>query len=407
MASASAEKSLVQAHYDSLAMEAEREESQGSSSATVFGKQEVVAEDSGFVAGPASPGRLAARNGAATAVITQPLPATPLLPSRPALPPYSGPASSAHEAALEQQQQQQAHQPGSGRKKMVQRYPGLPALDYRLYQPPLFVLSSDKTTIKSSAPYLSATATALAGLVRAQATVPPKPMIEITGSRGNHRPDFAVKLNLMSLLVAEEPRRRLNYVRCVGRGELALRGGSRAAMMPTVETNSSAGAEEEVEAWCRRFCEDTAAAKVFVLERQVANLDLSWLEGQIRSLVAATGYRGAVSVTFPVAHARVVVQSPDRVNKFFTTVTTLFTGKSTYEVVKAVWPFATHKNGEIGRQCAVQSEETWWKEWRDPLRHAISTKRHGWVTNEDKLEALMEDVGKTVGAVDWGPNLST
>jgi hypothetical protein len=85
-------------------------------------------------------------------------------------------------------------------------------------------------------------------------------------------------------------------------------------------------------------------------------------------------------------------------------VTTLFAGKQKYEVVKAVWPFATHRAGEPGRKCTVQSEETWWREWRDPLKFAIASKRKGWVTNEDKLEALMEGVGKGIAAVDWGPD---
>jgi hypothetical protein len=35
---------------------------------------------------------------------------------------------------------------------------------------------------------------------------------------------------------------------------------------------------------------------------------------------------------------------------------------------------------------------------------AIATKRHGWVTNEDKLEALMEAKPSTEPVnVDWGP----
>lgn len=98
-----------------------------------------------------------------------------------------------------QQQQQPPHQP--------QEYPGLPRLDYRLYSPPLFELSSDCTTIKSTAPHLSSTAEALTALVRAQATVPPKPQVHITNKRGS-KVDFAVKLNLLPLLVPEEAGRR-------------------------------------------------------------------------------------------------------------------------------------------------------------------------------------------------------
>ncbi len=302
------------------------------------------------------------------------------------LPPYSGPASSS-----------QSTLPQRPPPKGPQRYPGLPRLDYRLYSPPLFELSSDHTAIKSTAPYLSATVAALVSLTRAQSTVPPKPQIHITGHRGR-KADFAVKLNLMPLLVPEDGRQRMDYIRCVGEGELALRGGSKLDVRPDV---GQGGLEE----WCRRYVEDAAQVKVFVLERQVVNLDIGWLEGQIRSLVATTNYKGVVTVAFPVTHARVVVQSPDRVNKFFTSVTTLFSGKNTYEVVKAVWPFATHKSGEPGRRLAVQSEETWWREWRDPIKYAIATKRRGWITNEDKLEAIMEGKGKGLSTVDWGPEV--
>jgi hypothetical protein len=301
------------------------------------------------------------------------------------LPPYSGPSS-----------ESQVNLPQRPAPRGPQRYPGLPRLDYRLYSPPLFELTSD-CNIKSTAPYLSSTVGALVSLVRAQSTIPPKPQIHIRGNRGR-RVDFDVKLNLMPLLIPEDPRQRMDYLRCVGQGEPALRGGAKRATLPDV------GPDEGLEAWCRRFVEDPAPVKIFTLERQVANMDINWLEGQIRSMVAATNYKGVVAVTFPVTHARVVVQSPDRVNKFITSVTTLFSGKNQYEVVKAVWPFATHKNGEQGRRCAVQSEETWWREWRDPIRFAIATKRTGWVTNEDKLEAIMEGKGKGVSTVDWGPD---
>lgn len=200
----------------------------------------------------------------------------------------------------------------------------------------------------------------------------------------------------MPLLVPDDPRQRIDYIRCVAEGEVALRGGTK----PSTEPEVGDGGLEE---WVRRFVEDTRSVKSFTLERVVANLDVNWLEGQIRSMIASIGYKGIVTVTFPVTHAKVVVQNPDRVNKFFTSVTTLITGKNKYEVVKAVWPFATHKNGEAGRRCVVQSEETWWREWKDVVRYAIATKRQGWVTNEDKLESIMEGVGKGLSTVDWGP----
>jgi len=300
-----------------------------------------------------------------------------------ALPPYSGPSTAAV-----------SPQPRTPVPKAPQRYPGLPQLDYKLYSPPMFTLSQDCTAVVSKAPYLSSSVAALLSLVRAQSTVPPKPQVHITGNRGR-KTDFAVKLNLMNLIVPDDPRNRMDYIRCVGNNELALRGGTKPDVQPDV-------GEGGLEAWCRRFVDDNSGVKLFVLERQVANMDINWLEGQIRSMVAATEYKGVVTVSFPVTHAKVVVQNPDKVNKFFTSMTTLFSGKNTYEVVKAVWPFATHKAGEPGRRCAVQSEETWWREWKDPIRYAIASKRKGWVTNEDKLEAIMEGKGKGISIVDWG-----
>ncbi|KAF3064257.1 hypothetical protein GL218_02015 [Daldinia childiae] len=279
--------------------------------------------------------------------------------------------------------------------KGPQYYPGLPILDYRQYLPPLFDLSPDSITITSKANYLSENAGALATLVRSLATVPPKPQIIIQGNRGR-KLDFSIKLNLMNLLVPNDPKDRLDYLRCVSKDEVALRGGSDPGLKPDF------GADNGLEAWCDRFVKDSTTIKSFTVERVVANFDTNWLEGQVRSLVASTDYKGQVTVQFLITHAKVIIQNPDKHNKFLTSVTSLFSSKSKYEVVKAVWPFATSKNGEQGRKCVVQSEKTWWEEWRDPIRFAIGTKRQGWVTNEDKLECIMEGRGKGIKLIDWG-----
>lgn len=394
-------------------------------------------------------------------------------------PPYSGPITTTTTAATtasplspatEQQQLQQRQQ------APPQRYPGLPTLNYHLYSPPGFELSEDCTAIKSTAAYLSATTAALVSLIRAQATIPPKPQIHIVSS------DFSLKLNLMSLLVPDDvggggervgqnqtqqfgggsgggsrtSEAPMHYIRCVAPGEMALRGGTRPSLEPAypdrnyngegnnsnrnlndaqnnnnsnnININNTNNNIDLVEAWARRFVEDPAPVKSFILERTVANLDTNWLEGQIRTLIASLGYKGDVSVTFPITHARVIIQSPDRVNKFFTNLTTFFAGgKRRYGVVKVVWPFAScgraelleegrvdgstsnnnHNNnnnnntratasGMMRRVCAVQSEDQWWREWSQPIRFAIAAKRTGWVTIEDKLEALMEGKGKDI-----------
>ncbi|KAI1204922.1 uncharacterized protein F4807DRAFT_445019 [Annulohypoxylon truncatum] len=296
-------------------------------------------------------------------------------------PPYSSPADNTVDPQL---------------PKGPQYYPGLPILDYRQYLPPMFELSADTTAITTKANYLSENPKALASLLRSLATVPPKPQVLIQGRR-DRKTDFSLKLNLMNLLVSNGAHDRLDYLRCVGKDEMALRGGTEPGLKPHF------GIDNGLEAWCDRYVKDSASIKTFTLERVVANLDTNWIEGQVRSLVASTDYKGQVIVQFPVTHAKIIVQNPDKHNKFLTSVTSLFSSKSKYEVVKAVWPFATGRNGEPGRRCVVQSEKTWWEEWRDPIKYAIATKRKGWVTNEDKLECIMESKGKGISLVDWGP----
>lgn len=189
-------------------------------------------------------------------------------PRSPTPPPYSGPSTPAQEPTPSPSSPPAAlHNP-----KPPPRYPGLPLLDYRLYHPALFDLSADKVTIKSSVPYLSTSADALVALVRQQATVPPKPQIHVVGRRGSSptsgRVDFSIKLNLMALLVPEDPRQRMDYLRCVGPGEVAFRGGSKPSTVPEVEGDGG------LEAWAARFVADGASVKQFVLERAVVNLDV-------------------------------------------------------------------------------------------------------------------------------------
>jgi hypothetical protein len=140
----------------------------------------------------------------------------------------------------------------------------------------------------------------------------------------------------------------------------------------------------------------------FIFERVVTNWDTSYLEGRLHSLIASLSYRGLVEIRFPITHNRVVVQSPDKVNRLFTNVTQLFTGTKKYAVVKAVWPYASVPPGVANRKFAVQSEEAWWNDWKDAIRGAVLSRRKGWVTVEDRLESLMTPPkdGGPVG--EWG-----
>ncbi|KAK1979375.1 hypothetical protein LZ30DRAFT_726420 [Colletotrichum cereale] len=325
---------------------------------------------------------LASRTSSHDVTVNHPNPLEP--------PPYSSPSEDSQTSIS-----QDSHSL-SGTPLASPYHTGLPRLDYKLYSPPHFTLSPDCTTLSSKADHLTASASALVSLIRTQASIPPKPLIHIRGNRGR-TVDFDFKLNLMSLLVSDDASRRMDYIRCVAPGELAFRGGARPDVLPEV-------GNRELEEWCRRFVEDAAPVKSFALERVVANLDTLYIEGQIRSLIASTQYKGQIHISFPVTHAKVKVKSAEKPSKLYMGMKNLFSSRHKYEVIQSVWPFASARNGEDGRRWMVQSEEVWWREWRDSIKYAMAQKRQNgaYVTNEDKLEALMEGKGKGVASIDWG-----
>ena len=141
----------------------------------------------------------------------------------------------------------------------------------------------------------------------------------------------------------------------------------------------------------------------FTLERTVVNWDTSYIEGCLLSLISSTSYKGHVTITFPLTHNLVVVRSPDKVNRFFSNVTSLFVGTKKYEVIKSVWPYANIERGEPGRRCVVQSEDAWLNDWKSVIKYAVVGRRQGWLTAENKLELLMEPVigEQQVKPPDW------
>ncbi|KAL3420105.1 hypothetical protein PVAG01_08604 [Phlyctema vagabunda] len=295
-------------------------------------------------------------------------------------PPYSGPSTSSMSIP----------RPISPAAKT---YPGLPKLDYRQYSPPNCILSSDQTTLKSSHPEYSKNPTVLSSLIQSLATVPPKPQIRIKGTL-HGTVHFDVKLNMMNLIVPDEKRLSMNYVRLIGPGEKGWRGETK----ETISPNAKGGLEE----WCGRFCTDPAPVRQFVLERNVINWDTSYLHGRLLSLLSNISYPGQITITFPSTHTKVVIRSPDKVNRFFSDVTSFFTGTKRFEVVKSIWPYADVERGEDGRRCAVQSEDVWFDEWKDAIRHAVLMKTIGWVTVEDRLEFLMEPKLRDGKLAEWG-----
>jgi len=142
----------------------------------------------------------------------------------------------------------------------------------------------------------------------------------------------------------------------------------------------------------------------FILERAISNWDTSYLQGRLLSLIASTSYRGHVTITFPITHSKVLIRNPDKINKFISSVTKVFTGTRKYEVVKSVWPYADveRESGGGRRKCVVQDEESWFVNWRDCIKYAAVGGRKGWVTVEDRLEFLMEPRVGEKGATGTG-----
>lgn len=141
----------------------------------------------------------------------------------------------------------------------------------------------------------------------------------------------------------------------------------------------------------------------FSLHRQIANFPTTILEGMVRTLLAATKYRGKVTVEFPVQFAEVIVQRQS--GNWFTNMLRLYPTKK-YEVVQTVWDVAStgessnttastststatqqHQQHQMGRAGLVAQE--WWREWQYAIWNAVIKRRVGWVTIEDWIETKM------------------
>lgn len=68
--------------------------------------------------------------------------------------------------------------------------------------------------------------------------------------------DFDVKINLMNLIVTDDVKRRMNYVKLIGTGDVGFRGETSQTTAPSV----TGGLEE----WARLFCADSASIKQLV-----------------------------------------------------------------------------------------------------------------------------------------------
>ncbi|KIW20233.1 hypothetical protein PV08_00808 [Exophiala spinifera] len=299
-------------------------------------------------------------------------------------------------------------------------------------------LSASQDTLTTTKPELSTMQYVLMRFLNEQASLPPKPLMRIQGSHttstGTTQIDFDLTLNLMSLLdidhrvsaddtggsnttatAATAPSTRLH----VEPFESSTPTGSSSPFKRSSRGNQPA--MTPLEQWAKKFTDEKTENKSFSLHRQIANFPAAILEGMVRTLLAATRYRGKVTVEFPVQFAKVVVQRES--GNWFANMLRLYPTKK-YEVVQTVWDVASTGNpgpgpgtgpGDIAgtnsttttAAAAAATSSTqkhqqhhqmdraglvaqeWWREWQYAIWNAVIKRRTGWVTIEDWIEAKM------------------
>ncbi|KIX00532.1 uncharacterized protein Z518_10672 [Rhinocladiella mackenziei CBS 650.93] len=184
---------------------------------------------------------------------------------------------------------------------------------------------------------------------------------------------------------------------------------------------------EALQYWVQQFCE--GQEECLQLQRIVTNWDTSFLETSIRDLVVTARCKGCLEVTFPLHHSKLTILKPGSAaisskpvswscfSHFAKSITPssklLGQGQSTCSHFQTIWPYASSPPSSTipisilpsllpPRQCAVQSETSWFNTWKEPIRNSIVAKRRGWITIEDWKDVYMSNVHWPQPGRDWG-----
>lgn len=130
-----------------------------------------------------------------------------------------------------------------------------------------------------------------------------------------------------------------------------------------------------------------------MLQRETVNWNTQFLEGRIRTLLASLENNhdiNSLTISFSATHTHVIVTPPqtDVVNRFLW----MFSSVKKFAVVKAIWPYAniaSEQLNDVSRQCAVQSEDDWWRVWRPIIAMAVVRRKRGWLCAEDVMDMAM------------------
>jgi hypothetical protein len=279
-----------------------------------------------------------------------------------------------------------------------------PNINYSTYRPPSSAISDHDTTITTVHRPYSKSADELVKLIRQQAALPPKPYVHITGTSNNGlAKDFDLKINLLPYLYRGPSEEPWNYLLIAGPGSVGTWSEERGSTSRRSQRSS-----QSLEAWAKEYCSDVATVKHFILERKVVNLDIETLSGAIRNFFAELKYHGKLEIKVETAFQKLVVdnQPSKGAGAFFRPLVTAFMGVKSFDVVKAVWPFArtgpSDQDQGKTREYAITSEGQWVKDWKLAIGKAALERRRGWVTTEDRVDAMMIGWAQDLRIKEWG-----
>lgn len=258
-------------------------------------------------------------------------------------------------------------------------------------------------TIITLDPSLSKDAQSLHALVLKQSHLPPKPVVNVTGTHSesstdrngkktsNTVTDFNFRIEpgetllrpsrvqvaiqegsitpgMTPIASEEEQLRKFRKLIVVEDGDKAFRGGRMKAKAPgwkalppsatdieggDAETNPAAPHLGE---WCRRFCEDPAGTKTFTFKRYITDWNTETITSAFNSYIRGVNYRGNISVHYTTNERGFTVYSPSLFNRLRTnnfvwwacvilqlwiiTWPLLWLLTRRYEVVSCQWPYS-------------------------------------------------------------------
>jgi hypothetical protein len=251
------------------------------------------------------------------------------------------------------------------------------------------------TEYRTRFPNYSTDAAHLEGFIKEQLAYPASYFVQLYGTHTETRrngnketkdkiTDFYIRINITYLLGG------------AGSGEVEFlpenKRGYRGTIIPRLKPNTPITLDEEVgenelSTWCKKYVSDPSSIKSFTLKREIQNHDTKKLEQLLRSAIAATNYRGHLSIDFPKQHERVVIYSPGMINQWRMTVwirwffyitflwifawPVLFFLTSRYEVVRGIYKYADSPPGnDMQRKCTVMTEVQWFHRWESAIKRA-------------------------------------